>query len=163
VRRVRWLWLVLLIGCGYRFTAGTPPLPDGIRSVQVPVFANRTAEIAVETAFTEAMRAQLDRAQALGGAGADATLQGEVRSITSSPIFDENNRLYSYRLSGTLRLRLLRASGQVVSAVDVSGSEDYLSGAKDDVLLSEANRREALSRLAQTLAEDGYRRIAAAD
>lgn len=156
---VRWALLLLLVGCGYRFTGGTPPLPDGIRSVRAPIFRNRTADASIQTTFTEAMRAQLDRAQVLGGDGAEAVLDGEVVSLVSAPIFSPQGQLVSYRLTGVLRLRLLR-DGKVISAADVSGFEDYLTGASDDVLLSEANRREAISRLASTLAQDGYQRIA---
>src|SRR4051794_25467322 len=40
--------LPVLLSCGYRFTAAGAPLPEGIREVQVPVFANHTAEPRLE-------------------------------------------------------------------------------------------------------------------
>lgn len=161
---MRWTLLVpvVLLGCGYHLTGGPAPLPEGIRAVRVPLFKNRTADIAVETTFTEAMRVQLERAQVLGGASSDAVLEGEVVALSTSQTPAANNALASYRLSGLLRLRLSR-KGQVVSAADVSGFEDYLTGAADDPLLSEANREEALHRLAVALAQEGYARIASAE
>jgi hypothetical protein len=159
---MRWTPLVLvslLLGCGYHFTGGAAALPDGIRAVRVPVFKNRTADVSVETTFTEAMRVQLERAQVLGGPASDAVLEGEVVALSTSQTPAANNALASYRLSGLVRLRLTR-NGQVVSAADVSGFEDYLTGASDDPLLSEANREEALHRLATSLAREGYERIA---
>jgi len=159
---MRWRPLVLvslLLGCGYHFTGGAAALPEGIRSVRVPMFKNRTADVSVETTFTEAMRVQLERAQVLGGAASEAVLEGELVALSTSQTPAANNALASYRLSGRLRLRLTR-NGQVVSATEVSGFEDYLTGAADDPLLSEANREEALHRLATSLAHEGYERIA---
>lgn len=160
---MRWAALVLpvLLGCGYHFTGGAPPLPEGLRSVRVPVFANRTPEISAEVTFTQAMRAQLERAQVLGGEASDAVLEGTLIRFGTSPI-DDRGTLVSYRLTGVLQLRLL-SQGRVVSAATVSGTENYLTGASDDVLLSEANRQEALHRLATELAEEGYQRIASGE
>lgn len=159
---MRWLLLVLLVGCGYRFTGGAPPLPEGVRSVRVPVFGNRTSDVGAEATFTEAMRVQMERAQVLGGAASDAVLEGELISLGTSAIYSPTYKLVSYRLTGVVRLRLTR-NGQVLSAADVSGFEDYLTGPSDDVLLSEANRQEALHRLATSLAQEGYQRIASGE
>lgn len=160
---MRWAPLVLLLGCGYHFTGGAPPLPQGIRAVRVPVFKNRTSDLSAEVAFTEAMRTQLERAQVLGGAASDAVLEGEVLSLSSSPTtYTTSGTLVSYRLTGRVRLRLTR-NGQLVSAADLSAFEDYLTGPSDDVLLSEGNRQEALHRLATSLAQEGYQRIASGE
>jgi hypothetical protein len=51
----------------------------------------------------------------------------------------------------------LKKGEQTLNAVAVSGTEDYPSGA--DLLLSEANRGAALTRLAETLMRDGLDRL----
>ena len=41
---MRALALIALCACGYRFTAPSGPLPQGIRAVQAPMIQNATAE-----------------------------------------------------------------------------------------------------------------------
>jgi hypothetical protein len=157
------LLALLCTGCGYRFTAGGAPLPEGIRSVCAPVFLNQTAEPALGVFFTEALRAQLVRAGVAGGqGGCTGTIDGEVLSIAAGPTVLTNQLTpASYRLQATARLRLQKG-GRLLSEVTVSGTEDYLTatGTAADVLAPEAQRQAALHRLADTLMRDGYERLA---
>jgi hypothetical protein len=144
-------------GCGYHFTAGGAPLPEGIRSVEVPIFANKTAEPGLETVFTDAMRLQVARAGA-GQGSPDARILGEVLAVSGAPtVLTPTGSLASYRLYATAHLKLVKGL-RTLSDTSVSASQDYLPGA--DVLESEANRAAALQRLAQTLMRDGYERLA---
>jgi hypothetical protein len=158
MRALSALALVAAFGCGYRFTAGGAPLPEGIRAVQVPIFANKTAEPGLETAFTQAMRLQLARAGLDSPPNAEAQIEGEILAVSAAPtLVTPTGSLASYRLSVSARLRLVK-SGRTLSNVQINGAEDYLPGV--DVLESEANRAAALQRLAQTLMRDGYDRLA---
>jgi len=165
MRRGPWLLAFLLAGCGYRFTAGGAPLPEGLRSVCAPVFLNQTAEPALGVLFTEALRTQLLRAGVAGGQGTcTGTIDGEVLSVSAGPTVLSNQvppNPVSYRLQVTAQLRL-RKDDRVLSAVTISGSEDYLTatGSTADVLAPEAQRQAALRRLAETLMRDGYERLA---
>ena len=150
--------LLLAPSCGYRFTAGGAPLPEGIRAVRAPLFHNRTSEPGIEATFTQALREQLLRAGVEGGASAEAEIQGEVQVATSNPtiVTTTTGQLASYRLYAQVLVRLLKG-GRVVTETAVGGTEDYLPGA--DVLASESNRQAAIRRLADTLMRDAYARL----
>lgn len=169
MRTVALLALILLAGCGYRFTAGGAPLPDGVRTVHVPVFTNRTSESGVEAVFTEQLRERCIRAGVLGGEGSDGRIEGEVRGVFGAPTIlstptagDPNVRLASYRIYGNAYLKLVK-NGKVLREVDVSAQEDFLpdrtAGVEGDVLRTETNRNAAVRRLAETLMRDGYDRL----
>jgi lipopolysaccharide assembly LptE-like protein len=148
---------LFLVGCGYRFTAGGAPLPEGIRSVEVPIFANKTAEPGLETIFTDAMRLQIVRAGLSNIRPADAEIQGEILAVSGGPtLVTAGGLLASYRLAATAHVRLVK-NGRTVVDAQVGAAEDYLPGV--DVVESEANRGAALQRLAQTLARDAYDRL----
>jgi hypothetical protein len=151
---------LLLTGCGYRFVTPNGELPAGIRSVQVPLFANRTAEPAAELAFTDAAKEQLARAGRLGGAASDATLEGILLSVSSGPMLTSSElpRQPVFRLTVSLSLTLSKG-GVVVSAANVSTSEEFPSGA--DVLLTESNRAAALKRVAEAAIREGLERLQA--
>jgi hypothetical protein len=156
-------FLVLLaIACGYRFTAPGGPLPQGIRAVQAPVFANVTPEPSAETFFTQALREQLLRAGTLGGDAAEARIEGTVLAISAFP-FAVSGQTPTYRLTATVVLKLYRGA-EVLAQTQVSGDEDVLSGAADagfDLRLAgtETSRQAALRRLADSLMREGYERL----
>lgn len=160
---MRWLAVLLLLGCGYRFTAPGGALPEGIRAVRAPMFDNKTGEPTAEVFFTEAFREQLTRAGTLGGDAAEAVVVGSLENVSGAVVLagiDRSsglNKLPTYRLSAAVRLTL-QQGGRVLADVSVSGAEDYLSGA--DVLLTEANRSAALRRLADSMMREGYERLA---
>jgi hypothetical protein len=154
------LCLAASSGCGYRFTAGGAPLPEGIRSACAPVYRNRTAEPGLEALFSESMREWLARSGVSAG-GCEATLEGEIVSLAGAQtLLTPEGTLASYRVSAVVRLKLVKG-GRVVAQAEVGGSEDYLPARPSgDVLVTEANRQAALRRLSDALARDGYERLA---
>ncbi len=144
----------LAVGCGYRFTAGTPGLPQGLRSLRAPVFANRSSEPNVELLFTQALREQLVRTGTAEGEEAAGQVSGEVLSVSSSQTL-----IGTYRVAAAVQLQLVR-EGQVLAATQVADSEEYLRAA--DPVTTESNRQAALRRLADAMMRDGYDRLAAA-
>lgn len=160
VRALLALVVVVLAACGYRFTAPGGPLPQGIRAVQAPVFANPTPEPGAEVFFTQALREQLLRSGTLGGDDAEARIEGTVLAVSMAPMAVSAGRP-QYRLSATAQLKLMRA-GAVLAQAQVSGEEDVLSGSgSGDLVLAgtEANRQAALRRLADALVREGYERL----
>ena len=156
------LLLAASSGCGYRFTAGGAPLPEGLRSVCAPVYRNRTAEPGLEALFSESMRQWLSRSGVSAPAGGcEATLEGEIVSLAGAQtLLTPAGTLASYRVSAVVNLKLVKG-GRVVAQAEVGGSEDYLPARPSgDVLVTEANRQAALRRLADALARDGYERLA---
>lgn len=152
--------LVVTGGCGYRVTAPNAALAGGLKAVAVPLFVNRTAEANAELTFTQAMREQLERAGRLGSGDAAGRLEGTLLAITGGPYLGAPTlpRQPAYRLSAVVELSLKKGE-QVVSAVTVSGAEEFVSGA--DVLSTESNRVAALSRLADALMREGLERLQA--
>jgi len=149
-----------LLGCGYRFTASGPGLPQGITHVFAPVIVNRTAEPGLEGVFTEALREQLARAGTLGGERSEGRLEGELLSVGAAvaQLAPGTSGALTYRVSAVLRVRLFKGSTQL-AVTDVTGTEDYLPALRADVLTTEANRQAALRRLASALAADAYARL----
>lgn len=150
-------------GCGYRFAAGGDPLPDGVTAVRSPIFANHTPEPGLETVFTRSLRTELMRSGVSTSDDAAAEITGELINVWGGPTIlttpqvpGEAPTLASYRVFAIVRVRLLK-SGQVLREAEVSGAEDYLPG--QEILRTEANRQEALRRLADRLMRDAYDRL----
>lgn len=154
-------------GCGYRFAARGDGLPGGVDAARVVLFSNRTAEPGVESWFTEAFRGELARRGREAGEGAAAVVSGEVTRVAVAPsIFPAVPRpgqaigagaVASYRAEAVATVRLERG-GARLAEVTVTGFEDFLPGGS--VLDSEANRRLALRRLAESLMRQAYLRLA---
>lgn len=93
-------------GCGYSLR-GT--LPSHIRTVAVPVFANRTSEPAVESLLTGAVVEAFStngRLRVVTPAKADSILEGEVVGYhIESVAFDASANVRQYRLIVTLNLK----------------------------------------------------------
>jgi outer membrane lipopolysaccharide assembly protein LptE/RlpB len=106
------LALILLLAvtapaCGYSLR-GT--LPEDIRTVAVPVFANRTPEPAVENIITRAVVEAFSangRLRVVRSEEADAVLEGEITGYQlQSVAFDPAANVRQYRLLVTLNLRV---------------------------------------------------------
>jgi hypothetical protein len=109
------LWLPFVISmsaCGYSLAGRGSFLPVYIKSVGVPTFANRTTVFNIETLLTEKVRRELigrGKYTVLPqGNDVDATLVGEVTSITIAPSsFTPNQQLASrYTITMTAKLEL---------------------------------------------------------
>jgi hypothetical protein len=152
------LLLLLLMSCGYRFTAPNASLPGGVRSAHVPFFINRTAEPGAELSFTQAARDQLDRAGRLGGPDAEGVLEGTITSVGSGPFLSAPTLIKQpvFRMTAGLTLTL-KKSGVAVGTASVSVSEEFPSG--PDVLLTESNRAAALRRLADAAVREALERL----
>ncbi len=161
--RIPWpglLAALFLASCAsYRFVAPGSTLPEGVRSVSVPVFENATSEPGAEAPFTDAFRQGLQRAGRLGGDASEAVLEGKLLGVGSQTAIAAPNRLPTYRLAATLALKLTK-NGRVLAQQTWTATEDFPSGA--DVLWSETNRQAALSRLAETMAHEGLEWLSSA-
>jgi hypothetical protein len=120
------------------------------------VFANQTSEAGAEALLTEALREVYLRSGRLGGATAQARIEGVLVTVASLPLVASPGRLPNYRLQATVQLTLIKDE-VVLKTVTVAGGEDYPAGA--DVLSSEVNRGTALRRLAESLMREGAERL----
>lgn len=100
------LILCVPLGCGYALR-GT--LPAHLRTVGVPIFANRTASPTVDSLITRAVVQAFStngKLKVVNPADADAILEGEVTGFTVVPIaFDPQRNVREFRLIVTLNLR----------------------------------------------------------
>ena len=101
------LLAVALAGCGYSFRGN---LPDHIKTVAVPVFANKTSEPAVGSVLTNAVVEAFSsngRLRVVRPEDADAILDGEVVGYSVQSIaFDNQANVRQYRLQVTMNLKL---------------------------------------------------------
>lgn len=79
-------------GCAYKLSSESSTLPGGVKIIQIPLFKNDSAEVGVETMFTNALKSEALRAKFVRlrneESGSEAVLQGKIKSI--SVIADES-------------------------------------------------------------------------
>jgi len=118
----------LLSGCGYT-VQGT--LPSHINTIAVPIFANRTAEPAIEGFITRAVVeafATNGRLKVVGRDTADAILDGEIVGYNVVSIaFDRDSNVRQYRLvvRVNLRMRDVRRNAVLFEQNDVREQADF--------------------------------------
>ena len=98
-------------GCGYALAGRGSFLPDYIRTIGVPTFANRTTVFNLETNLTQKVRAEFigrGKYRILPeSTDADALLVGDVLSATLTPVGFAANQLVSrYALTVTAHIEL---------------------------------------------------------
>ncbi len=100
-----------LAGCGYALAGRGSFLPDSIKTIGVPTFANRTQVFNLESQITEKVRSEFigrGRYQIVpDSSGVDALLTGEVASVTIVPITFTPGQLASrYVIAMSARVEL---------------------------------------------------------
>jgi hypothetical protein len=153
--------LLTCFSCAYKFS-GEGPLPSGVTSVQIPMFANRTGETGIENVFTNDLINEfiLKRKSALRTQeDAEATIIGAIEYIRDITIAHKTQRTSTQRrVIASVALRLIDAKGQTLwSASGITANEAY--EVTDDKLATEQNKREALNELSKRLAEKLFNRL----
>ena len=98
-------------GCGYSLAGRGSFLPEYIKTIGVPTFANRTTVFNLETQLTQKVRAEFigrGKYQIVPDtANVDALLTGEVTGVSITPISFTNQQLASrYIITMTARVEL---------------------------------------------------------
>jgi hypothetical protein len=148
-------------GCGYRAARHDNPLLDGIETIAIPYFKNKTYEQEAEALFTHAFVDEFVESRTLmvtGREQADVILFGTVEELNEEPISysaDEDKAL-EYRVRVTLELSLENMrTGEVLWKRDrMEHGEEYAVGTA--IVMTEAGKRVALKRLARDLAERAH-------
>jgi hypothetical protein len=82
-------WCLVLTACGYSLAGRGSFLPESIRTIGVPMFANHTSAFDVERRITEKVRSELigrGRYKVVpDSTGVDGLLTGEITAITLAP------------------------------------------------------------------------------
>ena len=166
-KRIRFIFwsfcLLVATGCGYHL-AGSGSLPSGITTVAIPVLKNQTAETGFESVLTNALIYEFTRRRVTvtSKADAQALLIGAITASDTETISHKDeyvSRERRVRVQVALNL-VKKEGGQVLWAVTaLEELEDYL--VEDDELSTQRNKKAALKRLSENLAETVYGRITA--
>jgi hypothetical protein len=155
------LTVLLLTGCGYHFVGGEESVAPGLRTVFVDVFTNKTSEAYADAIFRSAFISrfvQEGRFKPVRSRGeADVICRGTVRSFQASPLsYKATNLSAEDRITVTLEISFEeRESGRTIWADGAfAGTGDY---PVTTVGVTEASRKNALSKLADDTAERAYR------
>ena len=150
--------LALAAGCGYRFRDQVSVLPQTVHSVAVPVFENRTTEAGLENVITAALITEFNRRQKLAVKNADradAVLRGVISAIHYSPVsFGADERATERRVRLNVDVWVVEtSSGRTLwTRQGLTYLEAYAVRTTDPVI-TEFNKRRALAKLSQNLAE----------
>jgi outer membrane lipopolysaccharide assembly protein LptE/RlpB len=155
------LALLALFGCGYHFAGTGGKAPGDIQSIAVNVLGNQTAEIGIETIFTNAILNEFIRWKRLPVKSlneAEAVLGGSVARIkTQTASHLTRTRTLETRVIVTLSLTLTRVDTDEVlwQNKKLSYHDEYVEAA--NALNTNRLRREAFRRIAEFLAERIHR------
>lgn len=156
--------LLLITGCGYRFTPAGEHIGTRIQKVFVDNFSNRTSEAYVENYLRQAFIDEFIKGRRFKLVGkpemADAVLKGSIKSLTISHLsYDINNIAMEERVTMIMEIIFEEQDTHKIiwSNKDISGMEDYRI--TTDQLTSESRRKDALIKLSNDTAEKVYRLI----
>ena len=104
-----------LLGCGYHLTGHSSSLPPEIKSIGIPIFANRTERPDLEQRVTARVISEFvtrSRYRILSSEeGVDAVLHGEILTYVLNPVsIDEQGRANRYEIILNARAALVRTS-----------------------------------------------------
>jgi hypothetical protein len=148
--------------CGYRLLPDGGAIDQSIQRVFVDVFANKTSEANVENTFRTAFINQVIQGRRFKLAGspeeADAILRGSIETLTAAALSLQATSLAAEdRISVVLSLTFEAQNPQKTlwTNSSFSGTQDYLMG--NNLSVAQANKRNALIKLANDTAERAYR------
>ena len=138
VHRLLTLALLLTTGCGYHAVGSASHLPQTVRTLAIPIFANSTQSFHTETAFTEAIVREFNtrtryRIVTSTTQDADATLHGTILSETTSPLtYDSNSgQTSSYLVTITAKVILTAHDGRVLYENDALAYREQYQSTQD--------------------------------
>lgn len=138
-------------GCGYSFRGSLPPT---IKTVAIPVFANKSQEPNVESFVTQAVVEAFmnsGRLRVVPVAQADSVLEGEIVEYRiDSLTYDRQANVTEYRLWITLNLTLRDVKGNATLYKEdgVQEKADFRIPGQRDVRLTILQEEEAAKRAA---------------
>lgn len=155
------LFAVLVLGaCGYHFQGDRTFLDPEIRSVAIPIFANRTAQTGMENEITRALVDKFTSTRRLSVASqstADALLTGTVKSFYTASVTVTSATQVSTGYRATVVLEIVfqrKGDGKVLWKEEVREWRNYAVVA--DLAVTESNKREAIRQISELLAERVY-------
>ena len=154
--------VLLLAACGYH-PVGQGRFPDGVRTIQVSLFENRTYEPLLEDIVTNQVIEEFSRRRPLRVVSrenkADARLEGAVTGFQVSAIsYDQDDRIGQFRATVAIEAALRSFDdGRVLWKGRLSWSQDY--PINTDKSVQEDSEAAAVRLIAGRLAQNLYYRM----
>lgn len=151
------LTALIISGCGYRLATYDNPMLEGIHSIAIAYFKNRTFEAEAVPIFTNAFTSEFVRGKRLAIAGtgdADVVLYGTIRELRRDIIGrDWDDKAFAYRVYAAMDVTLeARRTGEVLyQRSNLYHTEEYPVSV--DIAFSEAAKRDAFQKIAADLAQ----------
>lgn len=147
--------VVAAAGCGYRL-AGGGYLNEGVTRVAVAVFENKSAESRAGVSFTNELIREITEksdTQVVDASGATRVIEGTITSITFSTLSRASTETVTERrVTAVVDVKLTGPDGDILWSVKgFSANESYTVAA--DTVNDEANKREAVDKIAERMAE----------
>lgn len=164
-------------GCGYQIAGRGVHIPDGVRTMAIPVFENKTLEPIVEEEITPVVIREFlrdSRIEVVNRPQAGLVLHGSVISYKESPLsFDQDQNVLEYRITVITHLILVRQNkdatpndprdrsssglGEKLWERDITESAEYR--ASSDVMSTRVAKLLALREIARNLSQDATDRV----
>ena len=152
--------ILFVCACGYRVHPGGDNIDKGIQTVFVDSFTNKTSEAYVENIIRSALIDQFIKGRRLrlvdSRETADALCIGSVDALTRTPLaYSKDNLTAEERITMTVEIILEeRVSGKIIwKNKGFSATQDYQF---IDITTKDRNRKFALTKLSNDLAEKAY-------
>ena len=149
-------------GCGYRMIGGGS-LPGGVETIAISLLDNRTGETGLETVMTNALITELNRRRKgsiIEEDRAQAALGGVIDALGGNTISHRGTHTSSERrVYVVVSLVLTRRDGEVLWNGNGLRSEQAYAVSGDNPTVTDDNRRQAITLLAERLAEAVVRRL----
>jgi len=156
---------VVFAGCGYRPLLRDARAPGGATRISVPLLANETEQVGIETELPGRLVDHLDRYRAIQVTerAPEAVLVGTVRQLGLRPTSTSGSeavRHQAFRVSLVIDLKLERTDSDEVlwQTTGLRRDEDYDMGpivVGEDILASEQLRRQAVIAAGDRLLQEG--------
>ncbi len=155
--------LLALSACGYNFRGQVNNLPGDVRTVAIPVFANHTGEVRIESIITDEVIFQFTRSQQLrvvSEGQADAVLKGSINQVNIEDVaYTAAETSRQRRITITIDAKLVRTSDGTVLWHDPRLRQRRTYNVSDNPQANEQAKQEAIIALAQDLAETLHDRV----
>jgi outer membrane lipopolysaccharide assembly protein LptE/RlpB len=155
---------IITTACGYRFTrAGN--FPSGVERIFIQIFENRTSEIGVENDIANELADQFtsrgnSTALVSSAKNADAVLTGVIASIQITTTSRVTETIASARrVILTVDSKLTTSDDRTIWSAQRVAATDSYTVVPDSKEATEDNKRLALARVANQLAEILYNRL----
>jgi hypothetical protein len=123
---------LLSSGCGYSLAGRGSFLPDYLKTIAVPAFANRTTLFNLETIMTEKVRAEfISRGKyriVPEAQDVDAVLTGQITGVNIAPVAFSPNQIasrYTITMSASVELRDTRENRVLWENASLIFRQDY--------------------------------------